>query len=178
MTVHLYDTRAIHLGLVADYSNTQFLLEFRRFISGRGAPNYIFSDNAPNFRLGREVLISELQQLSVNKVVKDFTTNTVAIYHSTIWKGVFYERRVGSMKAALKNTVHRTILDVCNLQTLFTKVESTLNTCPLTPVTSDANGGPGVLLPIDLITPNFDLGHLGSPSETVTTKDPLSLLDF
>uniref|UniRef100_A0A183GUD4 Integrase catalytic domain-containing protein n=1 Tax=Heligmosomoides polygyrus TaxID=6339 RepID=A0A183GUD4_HELPZ len=48
-------TRAIHLELVADISTTQFLLAFRKFISRRGAPSNILSDNASNFKLGREL---------------------------------------------------------------------------------------------------------------------------
>ncbi|VDP50061.1 unnamed protein product [Heligmosomoides polygyrus] len=47
-------TRAIHLELVADNSTTQFLLAFRRFVSRRGAPSNILSDNVPNFKLGGE----------------------------------------------------------------------------------------------------------------------------
>ncbi|VDP33665.1 unnamed protein product [Heligmosomoides polygyrus] len=69
-------TQAIHLELVAYNSTTQFLLAFRRFTSCRGAPSNILSANAPNFKLCREVLINELRQISENKVVKDFSTNT------------------------------------------------------------------------------------------------------
>uniref|UniRef100_A0A183F5M6 DUF5641 domain-containing protein n=1 Tax=Heligmosomoides polygyrus TaxID=6339 RepID=A0A183F5M6_HELPZ len=48
-------------------STTEFLLAFRRFISRRGTPSNILSDNAPNFKLGREVLINELRQISEDK---------------------------------------------------------------------------------------------------------------
>lgn len=174
-------TRAIHLELVTDNSTTQFLLAFRGFISRRGAPSNILSDNAPNFKLGREVLINELRQISEDKVVKDFSTNTGLqwrfITPLSPWKGGFYERLVGSVKSALKKTTHRNLLDIWNLQTLLTEVESTLNTRPLTPVTSNNVEGPYILRPIDLLTPNFSLGHLGTPLETVTTKDPFSSSD-
>ncbi|VDP54864.1 unnamed protein product, partial [Heligmosomoides polygyrus] len=36
---------------------------------------------------------------------------------------------------------------------------------------------PYILRPIDLLTPNFSLGHLGTPLETVTTKDLFSSSD-
>lgn len=42
-------TRAIHLELVSDLSTVQFMKAFRRFISRRGIPNHMFSDNATNF---------------------------------------------------------------------------------------------------------------------------------
>lgn len=88
-------TRAIHLELVPDNSATQFLLAFRRFISRRGTPNIIMSDNAPTFKLGKEVLINELQHVAENKVIKDFSTATgfewKFITPLSPWKGGFYE---------------------------------------------------------------------------------------
>ncbi len=43
-------TRAIHLKLVCDMSTSEFLMCFRRFVSQRGTPNEITSDNALQFR--------------------------------------------------------------------------------------------------------------------------------
>ena len=43
-------TRAIHLELMQDMSAEEFLLGFRRFISTRGSPNEITSDNAKQFK--------------------------------------------------------------------------------------------------------------------------------
>lgn len=42
-------TRAIHLELVSDLSTTQFLKAFKRFISRRGIPSEMHSDNGTNF---------------------------------------------------------------------------------------------------------------------------------
>ena len=39
-------TRAVHLELLRDMSTEEFLLAFRRFISQRGCPNEIISDNS------------------------------------------------------------------------------------------------------------------------------------
>ena len=39
-------TRALHLEIMQDMSTEQFLLAFRRFISRRGSPNLVISDNA------------------------------------------------------------------------------------------------------------------------------------
>lgn len=43
-------TRAVHLELSSDLSTEAFLLAFRRFISRRGIPSTIYSDNATSFK--------------------------------------------------------------------------------------------------------------------------------
>ena len=58
--------RAIHLELVEDMSTDQFLLCFRRFISRRGIPRQIISDNATQFKLAKKVL-SKFHQESANE---------------------------------------------------------------------------------------------------------------
>ena len=48
--------RAIHLEWVTDLTGTQFLSCIRRFVSRRGKPDSIISDNAPQFKLTSTVL--------------------------------------------------------------------------------------------------------------------------
>ncbi|VDO34940.1 unnamed protein product [Heligmosomoides polygyrus] len=148
---------------------------FRRFISRRGCPDLVLSDNAPTFKLGRHVLVNELRQLPEDKAVKDFGTARGLqwrfITPLSPWKGGFYERLVGSVKTALKKTTHKNILDLWNLQTLLTEIEATINTRPLTPLTGSAADGALVLRPIDLINPQFTLGHLENPTAKVTSSD-------
>jgi len=43
-------TKAIHLECVEDYAITGFLAAFRRFVSRRGLPSHMYSDNETNFR--------------------------------------------------------------------------------------------------------------------------------
>ena len=49
-------TRAIHLELLQNMAAEEFLLGFRRFISTRGSPNEITSDNAKHFKTAGQVL--------------------------------------------------------------------------------------------------------------------------
>jgi len=57
-------TRAIHLELVEDCSAPAFLAALRRFVSRRGTPQHMYSDNATNF-CGAEL------QLSFASLIKD-----------------------------------------------------------------------------------------------------------
>lgn len=52
-------TRAVHLELVRDMSTESFLMALRRFISRRGIPRVIYSDNALSFKRANK----ELSQL-------------------------------------------------------------------------------------------------------------------
>jgi len=49
-------TRAIHLELTNSFGAPQFIQTFRRFVSRRGLPNKMLSDNAKTFKAaGKEV---------------------------------------------------------------------------------------------------------------------------
>ena len=55
---------AVHLELVSDLSSRAFIAVLRRFISRRGCPKRIFSDNGKNFT-GAQAELKELQKLLV-----------------------------------------------------------------------------------------------------------------
>ena len=59
-------TQAVHLGIVNDMSTEQFVLSFRRFVSRRGCPERIWSDNAPHFKQSNKAL-----QLAWKDIVVD-----------------------------------------------------------------------------------------------------------
>ncbi|KAK5984284.1 Integrase catalytic domain-containing protein [Trichostrongylus colubriformis] len=91
-------TRALHLEVVGDNSASQFLLAFRRFVARRGAPDHVLSDNAPTFKLGREIIANELPQFKENTLVQQYTTSQnfkwKFITPLSPWKGGFYERLI------------------------------------------------------------------------------------
>jgi hypothetical protein len=49
-------TRAIHLEVIQDMTSEEFLLGFRRFVSQRGVPSEVLSDNAAQFKLSKQVI--------------------------------------------------------------------------------------------------------------------------
>ena len=49
-------TRAVHIELVSNLTNTEFILSFKRLISGRGKPKIVYSDNAKTFQAGAKWL--------------------------------------------------------------------------------------------------------------------------
>lgn len=75
-------TRAVHVDLAADYSTNKFLMVLRRFVSIRGYPSKLYSDNGPQLVAANEELTNivkgwnqeELQQFSLMEGFKwEFT---------------------------------------------------------------------------------------------------------
>lgn len=75
-------TRAVHVDLTADYSTDKFLMVLRRFVSIRGYPSKLYSDNGPQLVAANEELTNivkgwnqeELQQFGMMEGFKwEFT---------------------------------------------------------------------------------------------------------
>ena len=75
-------TRAVHVDLAADYSTDKFLMVLRRFVSIRGYPSKLYSDNGPQLVAANEELTNivkgwnqeELQQFGMMEGFKwEFT---------------------------------------------------------------------------------------------------------
>lgn len=64
-----FSTRAIHLDLVSDLTSVSFLAALRRFISRRGKPIQIHSDNGTNFIGANRILGEFLNNASLKKDV-------------------------------------------------------------------------------------------------------------
>ena len=87
-------------------SAEEFLLGFRRFISTRGSPNEITSDNAKQFKTASQVLDVLWKNVTKCDEVQNYASNIgvkwTFIVELAPWMGGFYERMVGVVKRALK----------------------------------------------------------------------------
>lgn len=157
-----FSTKCVHLELVTDLSTKTFLLALKRFIARRGKPVNIISDNGSNFVGAKNELIELGKFLSQN------TTQIIDFAHNegVKWKfipprsphfGGLWESGVRCMKHHLKRVLTNTPLTYEEFYTLLVNVESTLNSRPLTPLSSDPNDLE-VLTPSHFLigrTPNF-----------------------
>ncbi|GFY10637.1 uncharacterized protein TNCV_2194581 [Trichonephila clavipes] len=73
-------TKAVHLEVVSDLSADAFLAAFRRFISRRGNPTNMFSDNATNFK-GASSYLKEQLKLIKSVEVQNFVTQESITWH-------------------------------------------------------------------------------------------------
>ena len=144
-------TRAVHLELTEALSAQSFLQAFRRFVSRRGLPSVMMSDNAKTFKS----VSKDIKKIRQSKEVQQHLTSRQVdwqfILEKAPWWGGFWERLVQSTKRCLKKTIGRTTLTYEELRTVVIEIESTLNNRPLTYIYDDAEGNSRCLTPADLI---------------------------
>ena len=119
-------SRAVHLELVPDLSTETFLRCLKRFISRKGVPRLVISDNGKTFK-GSSLKVF----LSQHGITWQFNVPRAP------WWGGFFERMVRSVKRCLKKTLGNARVTYEEFETVLIEVEGILNSRPLTYVYED-----------------------------------------
>ncbi|XP_062708163.1 uncharacterized protein LOC134288186 [Aedes albopictus] len=149
--------RAVHLEVVYSLSTESCVMSVRRFVSRRGSPVEIHSDNGTNFK-GADRLLREQMQNIKGVMAETFTNTTtkwVFIPPSAPHMGGAWERMVRSVKVAMEAANGGRRLDDEGLLTLAVEAEGIVNSRPLTYLPLDAEEA-------EALTPNHFI--LGSSS--------------
>lgn len=134
--------KCLHLEAVSELSKDAFILSLRRFISRRGKPTEIFSDNGRNFVAAcREISeflkcrADDIASFSAEEGIKFKFQPAYAPHFGGLW-----EAGVKSAKFHLSRILGNTHLTFEELATLFGQIEAVLNSrplCPLSPSPDD-----------------------------------------
>ena len=125
-------TRAVHLEVAEDLSSETFLQLFRTFAARRSCPRIIISDNATNF-VGAAPFITDI--MNDPKVQQALTSRQCQwrfVTPRAPWQNGFTERMIGIVKNCLRKTLHRAKINLKELRTVITEIETRVNNRPLT----------------------------------------------
>ncbi|XP_070515873.1 uncharacterized protein [Cardiocondyla obscurior] len=141
-----FTVRAVHLELVSDLTAEAFLATFKRFMSRRGRPECVYSDNGRTF-VGADKQIKEMAEFvrseTTEPIIREFLSE-----RGINWKfippyaphfGGLWEAAVKSAKTHLNRVVGQAHLTFEECTTVLCKIESILNSRPLAPLSADAN---------------------------------------
>ncbi|XP_063931166.1 uncharacterized protein LOC135143218 [Zophobas morio] len=141
-----FATKAVHIELVCDCTSNSFLNALKRFISRRGKPSQIHSDNGTTF-VGSNRHLKELYQLFQTKSFKDVVVGNLSNLGIT-WNfippnaphmGGLWEAAVKSIKGHIRRVLNNTLLNYEEMNTVLIMIEACLNSRPLTPLSNDPN---------------------------------------
>ena len=172
------NTRAVHLEIAVDCSAMEFLQVLRRFLSLRGHPAFMLSDNGTQF-VGAERELKEMIEGWDAQALKEF-----AAERGIEWKFITplaphqngcTESLVKSCKLALKKAIGEQVLKPMELHTVLQEVANLVNERPIGRIPSDPNDG-SYICPNDLL-----LGRASShipQGPFKETKNPRRRVEF
>ena len=117
-------SKAVHIELATDLSTEGFLAAFRRFVSRRGVPEHVYSDNGTNF-VGANKELRELYNLvdapDRRKSIEMYALSKRIHWHfsppSSPHFGGLWEAAVKSFKHHLKRVINDQLLTYEQLNT-------------------------------------------------------------
>ena len=144
-------TPAVQLELCGSLNAQDFLLAFRRFVSRRGLPATLTSDNVKTFKSSSKEIRKIMRLNEVWCYLVDQRISWSFIVEKAPWWGGFWERLVQSVKRPLKKVLGRSTLNFEELRTILVEIESVINARPIMYLYDDANSISYPLTPSDLI---------------------------
>ena len=151
--------RAIHIEVAHSLDTESFINALRRFVSRRGTPEEIRSDNGGNFVKGEKELREAIEGWNQQKIhesllqkdIKWIFNPPAGSHHGGVW-----ERCIRTVKKVFNALIKEQTMDDEGISTLLCEVESIVNGRPITKVSDDPRD-------LEALTPNhLLLLHPGS----------------
>ena len=155
-----FTTRAIHIEMLRSMDTDSMINALRRFMSRRGDPKKIWSDNGSNYVGCFNELTRNLKHINQGKLRSFCTRKSVEWVFNppgAPHMGGVFERMVKTVKRVLGAVLNNTRLTDEILSTVLCEVESVVNSRPITKVSDD------VCDPMALTPNHFLILNCGPP---------------
>ena len=135
-------TRAVHIEITSSLDTDSFINALRRFISLRGNPSSVYSDNGSNFHTGEQEMRTAIDDWNQRAICEFLRLKNIS------WKfnppydshmGGVWERVIRSIRKILTALLGQQLVNEEMLRTLMAEVQGILNSRPLMPVSNDPN---------------------------------------
>ena len=150
-----FNCRAIHIEVAHSLDTHSFINALQRFISRRGQPKEITSDNGTNF-VGAEREMKNCIKAWNSMKIEDFMHQKGIKWNfnppSASHMGGVWERCIRSVRKVIRSVMTEQVVDDEGLSTLMCIVEAIVNSRPLTSVPDDPKDLQA-LTPNDLLIP-------------------------
>jgi len=137
------NTRAVHLEKLHNLDVDSFLSGFRRFVSRRGTPSKVWTDNGTNFVGGQAEMSRCFDELQTKMIELHGVRQNVAWHFnppSASHMGGIWERMIRTIRKVLVGIAGLNVrLTDESLCTLFCEVEQMVNSRPITKASNDVN---------------------------------------
>ena len=147
-----FATKAAYLEVVSDASTETFLACLRQFISRRGCPAEIHSNNGGNFvgaKRDLQELYDFLEKPTTTSAISSYLLTKRVQWNSTPERaphfGELWEAAVKSAKGHLKRVIGTQNMTYEEFSTVVAQVEACLNSRPLISITSHSSDGVSTL---------------------------------
>ena len=145
-----FAVRAIHIEIAHSLDTSSFINALRRFVSRRGTPDEIRSDNGGNFKGGDKEIRQAIDQWNQDQIHEFMVQRNIQWFFNPPFAshmGGVWERCIRTVRKVMAALVKEQILDDEGLSTLMCEVESIVNGRPLTKVSEDPKD-------LEALTPN------------------------